>query len=344
MTEFKVGFDNTRQKKEPDSAALKRIEQVLLERPHRVNQNNVKSFVNLVGENGCTFCPATFNASFDDVRISEEIFQQQQLFVLGFNGDISFEKVKERSERYDLPIMFAYKPLSSEDSGSFRISLLNDVPITDRRAARIYNNLLMAVFPEADKSDKDITKVYAGGKELLYYDPVIPTLDIDTLSRNFTIYLIDKNGIKNYRRELHKFSQRNRVALNKGGTLSISIVEDNAEKPDANQLEEISPTPIILSITDGEISSKKKYMINLTDPSSASVSSVEGTSAKESKNHKEHRSSDLSKLSRNCQLYKEFESGSRRLDQLELLGIATNMIHIEALPGIASVVDKNEKT
>ena len=56
------------------------------------------------------------------------------------------------------------------------------------------------IFPEADPTCiKDVSKMYFGGKECLYYDDRIPMIDIETLFRSFH-YCIKKNyGEKHYK-------------------------------------------------------------------------------------------------------------------------------------------------
>lgn len=56
---------------------------------------------------------------------------------------------------------------------------LNDVPITDKRAAKIYKSALMEIFPESDRTDSDIPKMYYGGKEVLYFAPFVPMINME---------------------------------------------------------------------------------------------------------------------------------------------------------------------
>lgn len=71
---------------------------------------------------------------------------------------------------------------------------MNDVPITDQRAAKIYKGALMEIFSESDHTDSDILKMYYGGKEVLYFDPSVPMISMESALRNMTYYLKDKYG------------------------------------------------------------------------------------------------------------------------------------------------------
>jgi len=73
-----------------------------------LSDDNFFKFASDVGLKGHTFCPATFKND----KKNKENFEQMQIFPLDFDGktkQISFNEVKERAERYRLPIKFAYK-------------------------------------------------------------------------------------------------------------------------------------------------------------------------------------------------------------------------------------------
>lgn len=55
MNEVKVSFDNCRNRLKPNSYNARSIKERAAERIHRVNQNNLKSFVTLIGRDGRLF-------------------------------------------------------------------------------------------------------------------------------------------------------------------------------------------------------------------------------------------------------------------------------------------------
>jgi len=115
------------------------------ERIRNLSNDNFIKFASDVGLKGHTFCPATFKNGKKD----EKNFEQMQMFPLDFDGktkQISFEEVKERAERYRLPIKFAYKTFSStEEKERFRVVFLHESSIEDIRVAKIVHNGLALV-------------------------------------------------------------------------------------------------------------------------------------------------------------------------------------------------------
>ena len=82
-------------------------------------------------------------------------------------------------------------------------------------AANIQKNALMTIFPESDKTDNDISKMYYGGKGLLYYDKSLPTIDIESTLRNMTYYLKNEHGATHFKEHIKKFAKKNNIRLNK---------------------------------------------------------------------------------------------------------------------------------
>ena len=198
MTEFKVCVDNYRFKSKPGIYEAASIADRIANNIRSYNRDSIKTFVGLVGKEGCTFCPATFKKGKHDfryIRKSKENFEQTQLFALDFDNKtpdktVSFEEVKDRAERYDIPILFAYDTFSSVNHDKFRVVLLNDVPVLNRKLAETMLQALHTVFPEADPSCcKDVSRMYYGGRRLLHFDDSIPEISIESLFRNMNIYL-----------------------------------------------------------------------------------------------------------------------------------------------------------
>lgn len=281
------------------------------------------TFVKAVSKDGKAFCPSTFK---DESRKLEN-FEQMQLSVLDFDGGITHDEVIDRAKKYDLPVWFTYDTFSSEKHNEkFRVVFLNDIPIADKRAAKITQNALVTMFPEADKCSRDISRMYYGGRKQRYYDESNPQINIESLTRNMSLYLKKKYGDTNYKRKIAEFAKSNGIALNKNKLLDISVVESRTEQvgtsPDNNK---ISPSSILLPIiTNGEILLNQYYKINLNNGRSTNPFSV----AKKA-NHNHYRSDVLKDVSNSCRLFKEFENGDRWLIHDELVGIATNLIQIE---------------
>ena len=101
-------------------------------------------------------------------------------------------------------------------------------------------NSLMMMFPEADKSCDDVSKVYNGGNKVLYFDDTTPAVNVDMLFMNMSLHLRNRYGATNYKRKIVEFSKTTGVALNERKLPEISIAEEFTEG-------------IIENINDGKI-------------------------------------------------------------------------------------------
>ncbi|SEJ71438.1 hypothetical protein SAMN05660742_114106 [Propionispira arboris] len=316
----------------------------------KLTLSNIENFVYRVGSLGHTFCPATFK----DGKRSKENFEQQQLIALDFdnkdsNNCISFKEIKSRAEDYELPILFAYDTLSSKNHNKFRVVFLNDVSITDRKVAEATQLAIGTMFPEADTSCyKDVSKMYYGGKQILYYDKKTPEINVESVFRNLCYYLKDKYKANHYKGKITNFSKTTGIALNKNGLLDVMVMGNPTEYPCATILDEKgknSPSSIIYSKNlssikaVGENFPEKYYRINF----STNDSSVgKNNNSRSSINHKSYRSADIKDINQKCELFKEFESGKRRLHHKELYGILTNLLQVETgSQRFVSILSKN---
>lgn len=258
MNQIKISFDNCVNRSKPNSYNTRSIKERIAEKIHRVNQDNLKSFVNFVGKNGCTFSPATFKTTFEDIAMNRESFEQMQSFPLDFNGGISFDDVMSRAKQYDLSVLFAYETLGSKNQDRFRVVFLNDVSIKYVKVAEIMIEALLTIFPEADSRSRDVTQIYFGGKQLLYFDESVPTINIELLFRNMCLYLRDRYGEKHYKDRVYRFSELTGLALTEKKMLDVSLVEVT-EKSAFIQDGTLSPNSII-------------YIIDIVDKSPSTIS------------------------------------------------------------------------
>lgn len=342
MNEIKLSLDNRKLLKKPTSILTAKISQSIGKSPKLLHRNEIKDFALDVSRNGCTFSPATFKNG----RRCKANFEQQQLFVLDFdnkdpNECISFEKVCERAEQYELPILFVYETLSSIDQNKFRVIFLNDVSITDRKVAEAIQLALGTIFSEADSSCyKDISKMYYGGKSILFFDNEIRTINIESTFRNLSLYLKDRYKANHYKAKLAKFSAETGIALNKKGLLDVTVSNNPKETigTDSNAINgKNSPSTIIYKsdfsniIVNGEIFPKRYYSINCNvcgeGTNETSVGKISSINLQ--KNHAQYRSGTIKEMEQQCRLYNEFVTGKKMLNHEELFGISTNLIQVE---------------
>ena len=196
MNTIKVSYDRELLWSKPNQQDTAIISMRIAGSPKTLELHKMKEFVEKIALDGHTFCPATFK----DGKRSKDNFEQQQLFALDFDNKdpdktVSFKDVKDRAEKYDLPILFAYDTFSSTNHDKFRVVFLNDSSIQDRRIAEAMQLALGTIFPEADSSCyKDVSKMYFGGKSYQFYDSSLPTINIESVFRGAIYNQKDKSG------------------------------------------------------------------------------------------------------------------------------------------------------
>ncbi len=369
MNTIKISYDNKSYQSKPVGDEVRCVSSRIGRSARKLDRDGLRSAITKIGSEGYTFSPATFKGG----KRNKDNFEQQQLFALDFdnkdsNMKLTFDEVKERAGHYELSILFAYDTLSSTDHDKFRVVFLNDAPVTDRRVAEAMQLAMGGIFPEADPSCyRDVSKLYFGGKGVLYRDDELPEINAESLFRNYRYCLIKRYKDKHYKEKLRKFSKETGIALTKNGFLDIKVTDhlpgtdDPTEDSGASQSIKNggnSPTAIIYNQNvpnikeDGEIPPKQYYIINFDNESTRS-SSVK-TPGEKNKNHKQYRSGVLKEMDVKCKLFHEFVTGKRKLNHDELFGIATNLIQIETgtkyfmgirseYPELYTDDDKNEK-
>lgn len=305
------------------------------------NRTELEGFIKKVSTQGYTFTPATFSDSYRH----QESFAQQQFIAMDFDNDepeklVTFDEVLSRAKDYDLYPLFAYNSLrSSPEHHKFRMVFLNDVSVPDPRVAKAMQLAMGEIFPEADKlCYTDISKMYFGGKELIYYDKAIPMIDIETLFRNFH-HCVKKNyGEKHYKEKIQRFSKETGISLTRKGLLDVSKSDEPdkpahlTEGPGANS--DIknggnSPTTIVVynRIAHGE--NPPFYYIKFRERGTTSPSVGVGSTESHSDNHNQFRLSSIEKVRHYCRLFRGYESGEEVLNHDELFGLMTSLIGIE---------------
>ena len=341
MNAIKVSYDKSSFLSKPVQADAAMISKRIGKSVKEIKSvTELKEFISDVSWNGHTFCPATFQ----DGKRDKDHFEQQRFFALDFDNKgqgkkISFEEVKERADFYELPVLFAYDTLSGRNHDKFRVVFLNDIPVTDRRVTEAVQKAIGSIFPEADPSCyKDISKMYFGGKGVLYCNHEIPVINMESVFRNLAYFLKKKYKANHYKEHLAEFSRETGIALNQNGFLDVTVSDDPTEFSGVSvndQDGKISPCPIIYSlnqsyiIADGENFPKRFYRIRLNEcTSKRSVARTD--SRKDLKNHDPYRSKTILEISGKCKLFREFENGGKKLSHEEMYGIATNLIQVDA--------------
>jgi hypothetical protein len=244
MNDVRVSWDDYRYQSKP--AYFNDISDRIGGKDRILNSDNIKLFVKLIAEQGTSFCCATYKKPPKISSISDETFkhglrrennfEQMQMFALDFDKGITYDEVKERTEKYDLPMLFAYETFSSKNRDRFRTVFLNDASIDDVKVAKVTLQALLTIFPEADPQCKDVTRIFLGGnkKQLLHYDESNPQVTIESIFRNMTLYLKDKHGSTHYKRKIAEISDKTGIALNRNKLLDVSMVEESSTEHTGN--------------------------------------------------------------------------------------------------------------
>lgn len=160
---------------------------------------DLKNFAKEIAENGRTWCPAIFKS-----KRSINNFVSTQIIALDFDGGVSLYDILDRAKKYMLPVLFAYETFSSINMNKFRTVFIFDKVIDDINTFNYIIAVFMRIFPECDKSCKDVSRMFFGGKKLIYYDERF--VEVDKLKMNFELYLKDRYGKTHYKAHLKKFN------------------------------------------------------------------------------------------------------------------------------------------
>ena len=331
----RVCLDRVTYRTKPDSGEAGRISARLAkkDRVHVISSTeDFNRFAELVGENEGTFSPATY---YNESR-SVADFEQMQLLTLDFDGGMSLNEVMDRTSKYNVRPFMAYETLSSEGQNKFRVMFKNDSSINDGRLAKITLNGLLTMFPEADRKCDDISRMFYGGKGLLFYDKSLPTVNPESILRNMTYYLKERRGLHHYKEHIKRFARKHGIRVTSKGHLDISIdnqsIEDigmssssgSSNSSNVSKDGKNLPSAILLLSGDGRDLPKSQYRLALDDGDTKC--SVDKNAPR---NRKVYRSDCLSELRECCRLFGEFESGQKWLYHDELFGLSTNLIQIE---------------
>ena len=115
-------------------------------------------------ENQYVWCPATFKGN----RKCQDELDSIQLFALDFDGGISYDDVIQRAEKFKLPVALSYETMSSVNFSRFRVVFACNQIITDKNMALLIQICLCSIYPEADTTSKDFSKLYFPGRNVTY--------------------------------------------------------------------------------------------------------------------------------------------------------------------------------
>lgn len=136
---------------------------------------------------GQTFKPSFLNGKKETNWIS------QQLFALDFDENTTIEEELNRCKELNILPAFGYTSFShTEEHNKFRLVFCTDEAITDYNVAKQLQLSLMSIFNNCDEKCKNLSRLYFGGKELIYknydnrinYNEIIEKYPIETSNIN----------------------------------------------------------------------------------------------------------------------------------------------------------------
>lgn len=162
---------------------------------------------------GKSFTLAAFKTGDDGkVHRTKACWESQDLLALDFDDGITPEQFLERSEQLNLMPTFVYTSFSdTPDQRKFRAVYVLKETLFDYRDANTCTLALMELFKECDKACKDPSRMYYGGREIIYED-TSQMLDPYELIDVYCYKLFLNIDNKNYKRNIKTFCSK--VALN----------------------------------------------------------------------------------------------------------------------------------
>ena len=168
-----------------------------------VKEIDFNAFVDLVGNNGAIWKSSLMEGGAKNIN-----FKCAYVLSLDFDEGLSIKDFLENATDLGLAPTFIYETFSStKEFNRFRaIWKLNEI-IDNPQLKNALQLMLMEVFDDCDKNCKDLSRLWVGGKNVAFYNPM-NTLNIENL-RNATINSINMNSTNdNNARNIKSFCKK----------------------------------------------------------------------------------------------------------------------------------------
>ena len=145
---------------------------------------------------GCTFKPSNLTGKKETDWISE------QLFALDFDEDTTIEIELNRCKELNILPVFGYTSFShNEEHHKFRLVFCTNEVITDYTIAKKLQLTLMNIFNNCDEKCKNLSRLYFGGRQLIYegFDNVMDYEDVLNRFKSLEIKVVEKSPQDNNR-------------------------------------------------------------------------------------------------------------------------------------------------
>ena len=203
----RIHLHNQKYRSKPKKSEIGKISNEITD---KIKEIDIERFAQEVGKKGRTFTTSIFNG-----RRVKENFVSQQVFCLDFDKGFTIDEFMERAKQYDIHPSMIYNTFSNtKESPRFRVVFINDCEIQNEEAAFALMYMLLEIFPESDKSCKDITRMFFGGNDLKFVDSNA-TINLVDISLSLQAYLKSRDK-KNYRRKIEQIGRKMQVQVNNG--------------------------------------------------------------------------------------------------------------------------------
>lgn len=288
---------------------------------------SVEELAEKVGKNGQTFAPGYCEGS-----ISTAGWVSQQLFGLDFDKNFNLDQFDDRCKEIGIFPSFVYYTFSHTPSGHrFRAVFVLDHIVFDTRVRKLIVGLFLRLFPEADKACSNPSRIYYGGKGLYSTDfeqTVNPQQLFETCMTE-----IKRTAPGHFKEYREKFLDN--MDLDCGMSILNPFEFDEIESDCGEKT--VSAYYIIqegtkISPISCWVYREKLFKIcwKIDKKSPGSNSTGDASETTKCKNMKSMRLTTKMKkhLVGECQLVREFFNGTKRIDHMGRLIIASNLLQL----------------
>lgn len=305
MIKLKVQIDKEPLKTKPTKKHTIKISDRI---PKFMWEVSIEELADIVGNRGHTFLPATLNG----IRKVEH-YVSQKIFALDFDKIITLDEFMARARRFEIEPAFVYETLtSSAEQFKFRAVFINDITVQDRKISETMIQMLRKIFPESDKSCIDVSRMFFGGKRLLYLEPK-NKINIWSLSIAMQAYMKSMD-IVNYARNIKNTAKNMGIAVNKNMLCIHRRVSTENE-----DFERSTNTLLMVNLSESSFF----YEISLSDQHTTRMRVKSGKGDRK----KVIEGIEQKELFERCRLCQDFFSNELCHDEKFL--IATNLLQIK---------------
>ena len=158
-----VSIDEVPYNRKPDKSGIGKMK-------YRVARNwkqlELAELADMNGNRGHTIVPAHLEGG-----ISAKDCVAMQVFALDFDHGCSFADIKCRCDEMGIKMAYAYHTFSSSEAEEkFRVVFVLEELLEDRFVINMLLHIFQCIFPDCDRSCKNMDRMFFGGKEVIYFD------------------------------------------------------------------------------------------------------------------------------------------------------------------------------